>query len=137
MPTLDRTVQINRRLGRNYFRSSGKRGENLPVNALLAISAEPPQYAATMYVVSIPEIVAELQALGVPETDFLARCGLHKRTWERLKAGEYSPRQDTARRIAATMTVLRAAHTGKPPSGGGGGEDGDSGVKCAMAEPCA
>lgn len=87
-----------------------------------------------MYVVSIPDIEAELRALGVSEAEFLDRAGIHKRTWERLRAGEYAPRQDTARRIIAAMKVLRAVHSGKPSPGGGDDEGGE--MDCAPAGVC-
>ena len=77
--------------------------------------------SASMYVVSIPEVEAELRALGVPDAEFLKRAGIAERTWRRLKAGEYAPRQDTARRINAAMTFLRVKYGGNPSGGGGEG----------------
>lgn len=75
-----------------------------------------------MYGLNIAEIEAELQAMGVEETEFLEKAAIHKRTWDRLRAGEYSPRADTARRIIAALKVLRAERYGNPP----GGDDGDN-----------
>lgn len=75
-----------------------------------------------MYGLDIPEIEAELRAMGVSEAEFLAKAEVHKRTWDRLKAREYSPRADTARRIIAALKVLRAERYGNPP----GGDDGDN-----------
>ena len=85
-----------------------------------------------MYVVNIPEVEAELRVLGVDETEFLARADIHKRTWERLRAGEYAPRQDTARRIAEAMSFLRAKYRGKPARGDP--DDGPVDKDCAPVE---
>ena len=76
------------------------------------------------YVVDMAEVEAELTALGVPIPEFLKRANINRSTWQRLKSGEYAPRQDTARRIAAAMSALRAIY-GKPSGGGGDGNPGD------------
>lgn len=87
------------------------------------------------YVVDIAEIEAELTALGVPIPEFLARAAINRSTWQRLKAGEYSPRQDTARRIHNAMKVLRVAYGGNPSGGGTDSDPGD--MDCSAVEKIA
>ena len=87
---------------------------------------------APMIVISVQEILVELRALGVPEADFLKISGIHQRTWDRLKKGEFRARQDTAERIAHAMRVLRAEHFGKPARGDP--DDGPVDKDCAPVE---
>ena len=65
---------------------------------------------------SVRDIEAELAVLGVATPDFLALARIHRATWSRLRAGKFSPRQDTALRIMHAMKVLRARAEAKPGS---------------------
>ena len=73
-----------------------------------------PLILGSMYVIDIAEIEAELRVLDVPVSEFLARAKINRTTWHNLRRGKYEPRQDTARRIAMAMKLLRAARAGKP-----------------------